>query len=65
MDEARDIWVQYLEAAKTEEEKDQHLAMLKDIVKRVFGTEDFKLSQCLPSQADLLEYFISEAKEIM
>ena len=65
MAEAREIWVQYLEAAKTEEEKDQHLLIMKDIIKKVFGTEDFKLSQAVPSQSSLVEYFIDEVKQLM
>ena len=37
----------------------------KDVIKRVFGTETFKLSQAVPSQSDLVELFIDEMKEIM
>lgn len=63
-EEARNIWIGYLEEAKTEEEKNQHLHIMKDIVRKVFGSEDFKLSQAVPSQADLLELFITEMKEL-
>ena len=65
MEEAKTIWMRYLERAETEEEKDQHLKIMVDIIKKVFGTEDFKLSQAVPSQADLVELFIDEMKEIM
>lgn len=65
MDEARAIWGAYLDAASTEEEKDQHLNVMKDIIRRVFGNEDFKLSAAVPSQADLVELFIDEVKDMM
>lgn len=64
MANARDSWVNYLEQAKTEEEKEQHLMIMKDIIRRVFGSEDFKLSQAVPSQADLVELFINEMENI-
>ena len=65
MEEARAIWTMYLDKADTEEEKDRHLNIMKDIIKKVFGSEDFKLSQAVPSQTDLIELFISEVKDIM
>ena len=43
---------------------DYDLNIMKDIVKKVFGSETFKLSQAVPSQADLLELFITEMKEL-
>lgn len=63
MAEAKDIWLKYLDVE--EEEKEQHLAVMKDIIKRVFGSEDFKLSQAVPSQSSLVEYFIDEVKQLM
>ena len=65
MTEAREIWGAYLGKATSDEEKDQHLAIMKDIIKRVFGSEDFKLSQAVPSQSSLVEYFIDEVKQLM
>ena len=65
MAEAREIWGAYLGKATTEEEKDQHLAIMKDIIKKVFGSEEFKLSQAVPSQSSLVEYFIDEVKQLM
>ena len=65
MTEAREVWGAYLGKATTEEEKDQHLAIMKDIIKRVFGSEEFKLSQAVPSQSSLVEYFIDEVKQLM
>ena len=64
MAEAKEVWIKYLETGG-EEEKDQHLMIMKDIIKRVFGSEDFKLSQAVPSQSSLVEYFIDEVKQLM
>jgi hypothetical protein len=64
MAEAKEVWIKYLDEGG-EENKDQHLAIMKDIIKRVFGTEDFKLSQAVPSQSSLVEYFIDEVKQLM
>lgn len=65
MAEAKEIWVGYLNGAATDDEKEHRLLILKDIVKKVFGSEEFKLSSALPSQVDLLELFIDEAKQII
>ena len=65
MTEARTVWSSYLDSAKSEEEKDQHLMIMKDIIKKVFGSEEFKLSQAVPSQSSLVEYFIDEVKQLM
>ena len=65
MEDARTIWGQYLESAASEEEKEQHLNVMRDIIRRVFGTEDFKLSSAVPSQADLVELFIDEVRELL
>jgi len=64
MAEAKDVWIKYLESGG-EENKDQHLAIMKDIIKRVFGSEEFKISQAVPSQSSLVEYFIDEVKQLM
>lgn len=64
MEEAKNIWVKYLNEATTDEEKEQHLNIMKDIIRKVFGTEEFKLSQAVPSQADLVELFIDEMKNL-
>ena len=65
MTEAREIWGAYLNKATNEEEKDQHLMIMKDIIKKGFGTEEFKLSHAVPSQSSLVEYFIDEVKQLM
>ena len=65
MEEAKQIWIHYLDMATNDEEKDQHANIMRDIIKRVFGSEDFKLSQAVPSQTDLVELFIDEMKDLM
>ncbi len=65
MDEAKEIWTTYLNQAKNDEEVERRANIMRDIVKRVFGSEDFKISQAVPSQTDLVELFIDEMKEIM
>lgn len=65
MEEARVCWTQYFDSAANDEEKEQRLNILKDIIKRVFGTGEFKLSQAVPSQQDLVECVIDEVKNLM
>lgn len=65
MEEAKEIWGAFLDKATTEEEKEQHLKIMKDVIRRVFGTEEFKLSQAVPSQGDLVELFIDEMKNLI
>lgn len=64
MEEAKNIWISYLNGATTDEEKDNRLAVLNDIITKIFG-KPIKLSAALPSQQDLVELFISEAKELL
>ena len=64
MNEAKEIWISFLEKASTEDEKEQHLRQMKDIIRRIFGTEDFKLSSAVTSQQDLIELFIDEMKNL-
>ena len=63
MADAKKVWTEYLNVEG--EERDQHLMIMKDIIKRVFGSEDFKLSQAVPSQSSLVEYFIDEVKQLL
>ena len=65
MEEAKEVWSGYLNSAATDEEKDQKLNIMRDIIKKVFGTDEFKLSQAVPSQVDLVELFIDEMRELM
>lgn len=64
MSEAKEAWINFLNKAATDEEKDQQLNIMKDVVRRVFGNENFKLSQAVPSQVDLVELFIDEMKNL-
>lgn len=65
MDEAKNVWTAFLAKSTTEEEKENQLNIMKDIIRRVFGNENFKLSQAVPSQVDLVELFIDEVKELL
>ena len=65
MEEAKQVWTNYLSKATSEEDKEHRLRVMKDIVKRVFGNEEFKLSNAVMSQSDLVEVFIVEMKELM
>lgn len=64
MGEAKEIWIKYLDVG-SDEERDQRLMIMKDVIKKVFGTDEFKLSQAVPSQSSLVEYFIDEMKQLM
>lgn len=58
MEEAKNIWVNYVGGVEDEEEKENRLRVINDIVQRVFG-KPIKLSQATPSQQDLVELFIN------
>lgn len=63
MAEAKEFWMSYLGAVDSEEEKEARVNILNDIIVKIFG-KPMKLSQALPSQQDLVELFIAEAKEL-
>ena len=65
INDAKEIWITYLDAAQTDEEKEQHLNVMKDVIRRIFGSEDFKLSAAVPSQSDLVELFVDEMRELL
>ena len=65
INDAKEVWMNYLESAKTDEEKEQHLNVMKDVIRRIFGSEDFKLSAAVPSQSDLVELFVDEMRELL
>ncbi len=65
MDEAKAVWQDYIGKATDTDDKDQRLRQMKDIVRSVFGNEDFKISTAVISQQDLVELFISEMKQLM
>ena len=61
--EARELWEGYLNAVSTDEEKERRLAILQDIVQKVFG-KPIKLSSVVPSQQELLELVVNEFKAL-
>ena len=61
--EAKTLWVGYIDAATSDEDKDRRLAVLQDIVKKVFG-KPVKLSGVVPSQQELLELVVSEMRSL-
>lgn len=63
MNDARNIWISYLEGASDDEEKESRVNILNDIITKIFG-KPIKLSQALPSQQDLVELFIDETKDL-
>lgn len=65
MSEAKEVGNNYLNSAKDEEDKEHRIMMMKDIIRRIFGTEEFRISSAVPSQADLIELFIDEIKDLM
>ena len=65
MQDAKNIWITYLDTAKSDEEKEQRVNIMRDVIKKIFGNEDFKLSAAVPSQADLVDLFVSEMRDLM
>lgn len=65
MADAKDVWMKYLDGAKDGDEKDQRLNIMRDVIKRIFGSEDFKISAAVPSQSPLVEYFVDEIKQLL
>lgn len=65
MSEAKEVGNNYLNSAKDEEDKEHRIMMMKDTIRKIFGTEDFRISSAVPSQSDLIELFIDEIKDLM
>lgn len=65
MGEAKEIWVNYIAGGATEEEKDVRLNTMKSILGKIFGNSETKLSQATPAQADLVQLFIDEMKDLI
>ena len=59
INEARNFWINYIEGASTDDEKERRLSILQDIVQRIFG-KPIKLSNVVPSQQELLELVVQE-----
>lgn len=64
MDEAKELWMQYMDQATSDEDADYRLKVLNDIVTRIFGKQ-IKLSTAIPAQSDLVELVIDSIKEIL
>lgn len=62
MAEAKDFWVKYLQVP-TEEEKEQRMAVLQNVIQKVFG-KPIKLSSVVPSQQELVELVLEEFKAL-
>lgn len=65
MEEAKTLWTTYLDAAHNEEEKDLHLNTMQAIIAKVFGSNNFKLSQAIPQQKELVELFIADMQDLI
>lgn len=65
MDEARQVWEEYLNKGQDDDEKEIRYNTMQGIISNIFGSTDFKISQASPQQADLVELFINEVKDIM
>lgn len=64
MTEAKEVWGNYLNKAQNDEEKDMRLNTMQMIIAKIFGNNNFKLSQAIPQQKDLVELFISEMYDL-
>lgn len=64
MEEARTVWKDYIDSGATDEEKDVRHNTMKNIIGKIFGNTEFKLSQSIPQQADLVQLFIDEMKDL-
>lgn len=65
MNEAKELWKAYIEAASDDEDKEHRFKILKSYVRQYFGTEEFKVSQATPEQADIVELFSGAIKELL
>lgn len=64
MMEARTIWGEYLQNAINDEDKDIRFNTMQMIIAKIFGSNNFKLSQAIPQQKDLVELFIAEMRDL-
>lgn len=64
MDEAKELWTSYIQNGSDDEEKEVRFNTLNALIVKIFGKQ-MKLSSAIPSQQDLVELFISEAKDII
>lgn len=64
MTEAKTLWSNYLNGASSEEEKDIRLNTMQSIIAKIFGNNNFKLSQAIPQQKSLVELFNAEMEDL-
>ena len=64
MEEAKICWNNYLNKATDDEDRALKLATMKDVIKKIFGSDSFKISAAVPSQQDLVELFVTTMKEM-
>ena len=65
MHEAKEIWISTLNKGQTDVEKENYLNTMRSVIGKIFGNSDFKLSQAIPQQQDLVELFIDEVKDVI
>ena len=65
MQKAKNIWMEYLNKGTNEEDKERRLNTMQAVVAKIFGNNNFKLSQAIPQQKALIELFIDEMLDIM
>lgn len=65
MAEAKELWSKYLDKADNDEDKEIRFNTMQMIIAKIFGNNNFKLSQAIPQQKDLVELFVEEIKDIM
>ena len=64
MTEAKELWSSFLEVADTDE-RENHINIMRNVIGKIFGNSEFKLSQAIPSQQDMVELFIDEMRDLM
>lgn len=64
MTEAKELWSSFLEVADADE-RENHINIMRNVIGKIFGNNEFKLSQAIPSQQDMVELFIDEMRDLM
>lgn len=64
MTEAKELWSSFLEVADADE-RENHINIMRSVIGKIFGNSEFKLSQAIPSQQDMVELFIDEMRDLM
>lgn len=64
MEEAKEVWSKYLDAAKDANDKEVRFNTMQMIISKIFGSNSFKISQAIPQQKNLVELFIAEMEDL-